>query len=398
MFWFWLFVLVVFVGIPLAISIHDNAEANKARERANAARKIYENRLLEFEQDCNAMSHELGNLGKVREEKVFRRIIQENTTPIKHVWSNIPSLPDITTMLERASQEVKRADKEREELKEREAKEATWRQLRYEFEKLKTTRQFKQWVREQWECQLGQCAWCEKPIMMWPNRGVVVDHVKPLSYRAEEQGDNSYDNLVLSCYECNDRKGDEEGYCIPSWIVSSTNKFSPAGKKELRRIAKQEKAEREATLHILSKYCSQSTKQSIAKRYNTSNTSKAIEKELASVPNNPDIRIDVTERSKGEIAVHEHGGEIFTRNTSERAFTETFFPDYEEVRRSSGETPGARGLGTHTVYDRIFLRSRDSPHQSVQLLFQTGVVTDCGEIDYDLLETIWALGDGSHKQ
>ena len=392
MLWFWLFVFVVFVGIPLVIGVRNDAEAKKARERVDAARKVYENRLLKFEQSCNAAGEELNSIGKTREERAFRRIIQEATVPIEQVTFHAPSLPDIATALEQASQEVERIDREQIEAREREAKEAAWKQLRYEFEKLKTTRKFKQWVREQWECQHGQCAWCEKPVMMWPNRGVVVDHVKPLSYRADEQGDNSYDNLVLSCYKCNDEKGDEEGYYTPSWIT--LNKFSPAGEKELREIAAQEKAEREATIRILSKYCSQSTKRLIAKRHNTSSISKAIEKELVNMPNNPAMRIEVMEIGNGEIVVNDYGEETSAQNTSEQAFTETFFPDYEEVSRSSNEILGTAGLGCNTLYDKISLRRQDGTRQTVQLLFRTGIALCCGEPDYDLLDKL-LLGDES---
>lgn len=386
---FWLmvlgFALVFITGYARQI-----AEEKRIDEKTDTNRGVYKEKLFEFEQDCSAMSEELSSLGKVREEEVFRRIIHEEVVPVERVWAQeIPPLPDISEVLERAVQEVERTSRERaEELlatRDREVKEATWKQLRYEFEKLKTTRKFKQWVREQWECQRGQCAWCEKPIMMWPNRDVVVDHVKPLSYRAEEQGDNSYDNLVLSCYKCNDRKGDEEGYYAPGWIM--LNKFSPAGEKEFREIAEQEKAAREATIRVLSEYCSRSTKQLIAKRHNVSSISKAIEKELASISDDFDVHIEVTERRKGEIDVHGYGGGFYFQSASEQAFTDTFFPDYEEVRRSSGETPGARGLGTHAVYDRVFLRGRDSPRRSVQLLFRTGVETHCGGIE-DIDDTL----------
>lgn len=61
----------------------------------------------------------------------------------------------------------------------------------------------------------------------------VVDHIRPLSYRAQVQGDNNFSNLVLSCEKCNNIKGDKGGYTKPTWIRVNpvnpiSNKFSPS--------------------------------------------------------------------------------------------------------------------------------------------------------------------------
>lgn len=83
-----------------------------------------------------------------------------------------------------------------------------WQQRRKEFELLKETPEFKQWKGEQFYCQDGKCAWCQKPIDIH-KPDTHVDHIRPLF----SFGSNYPQNLVLSCAECNMKKGsDTRGY------------------------------------------------------------------------------------------------------------------------------------------------------------------------------------------
>lgn len=78
-----------------------------------------------------------------------------------------------------------------------------WKRKRAEFEEQKKTVFFKDWKREQYYCQNKQCAWCRKNIELH-SPDTHVDHIKPLMW----WGTNEYTNLVLSCKECNEEKGD----------------------------------------------------------------------------------------------------------------------------------------------------------------------------------------------
>ena len=68
------------------------------------------------------------------------------------------------------------------------------------FERKKKTAAFKRWRVYQYKTkQKGLCYYCRRPI-----RGVwVTDHVIPL-FRG---GTSAYKNLVVCCWQCNDRKG-----------------------------------------------------------------------------------------------------------------------------------------------------------------------------------------------
>ena len=90
---------------------------------------------------------------------------------------------------------------------------------RDEFNAMRRTKEFKEWWVEQGRCQGWLCAWCRKDIRGRDNRKE-VDHVKPLLH----YGANDYDNLVLSCPECNKIAGAAPDRVKPGWIKS--NRFA----------------------------------------------------------------------------------------------------------------------------------------------------------------------------
>ena len=81
------------------------------------------------------------------------------------------------------------------------------------FEASKQTPTYKKWRAEQWKCQNGRCAWCYDKIELYSDK-TVADHINPLY----NTGDNDFNNLVLSCWECNKKKGKETGWEKPDWI------------------------------------------------------------------------------------------------------------------------------------------------------------------------------------
>lgn len=225
------FLLLLLLGVVLWFIIgytRGVGQDKKYDEMVTDAKKAYENHLAEFHKSCEVIRNDLEKNGQEQELKLFLQTVEDTRIPMSPIDPIVPLMPKAQKILQEVRNIVREQGKKQESLKRLAAKEARWKQLRYEFEKLKMTRRFKQWVREQWECQHGGCAWCQKPIMMWGSRGTVVDHIKPLSYRIEEQGDNSYDNLILSCYRCNESKGDDESWVKPDWIVP--NKFTPGFK------------------------------------------------------------------------------------------------------------------------------------------------------------------------
>ena len=86
-----------------------------------------------------------------------------------------------------------------------------WENERYIFEKLKQTQIFKYWKKTQFDCQVGKCAWCEKPMQY---RYAETDHVKPLYYGGKSEASN----LVLCHHNCNKNKSTASGYKRPEWI------------------------------------------------------------------------------------------------------------------------------------------------------------------------------------
>ena len=77
---------------------------------------------------------------------------------------------------------------------------STLKKKRDAFERKKKTVAFKRWRRYQYTVtQNGLCYYCQRPIVgVW-----VTDHVIPL-FRG---GTSAYENLVVSCWRCNERKG-----------------------------------------------------------------------------------------------------------------------------------------------------------------------------------------------
>jgi 5-methylcytosine-specific restriction endonuclease McrA len=71
----------------------------------------------------------------------------------------------------------------------------TWR----EYQELRQTKEFKQWWWEQHDKQYGLCYYC---LINLDFVQINVEHMKPMS----KGGTNNYNNLVLSCQECNKEK------------------------------------------------------------------------------------------------------------------------------------------------------------------------------------------------
>ena len=88
----------------------------------------------------------------------------------------------------------------------------SWEEKRVKFELQKEKPFFKEWFNEQLRCQHGLCAWCQRRLSL---EDCEVDHIVPLF----RNGTNSYDNLLISCHICNEKKGDTSGYKKPSWII-----------------------------------------------------------------------------------------------------------------------------------------------------------------------------------
>lgn len=86
------------------------------------------------------------------------------------------------------------------------------------FSNMRNTEEFRNWWAEQGRCQDWCCAWCKKDIK-GKNHKKQVDHIKPLL----RGGSNDFNNLVLSCPECNRKAGTAPYRVKPSWI--KPNKF-----------------------------------------------------------------------------------------------------------------------------------------------------------------------------
>ena len=83
-----------------------------------------------------------------------------------------------------------------------------WYEKRLFFARLKKTPAFKKWKVAQFEAQSGRCAWCRKPIDLYDIK-THVDHILPLLW----WGTNDFNNLVLSCADCNmEKSASTSGY------------------------------------------------------------------------------------------------------------------------------------------------------------------------------------------
>ncbi|MBR0431896.1 HNH endonuclease [Candidatus Saccharibacteria bacterium] len=94
-------------------------------------------------------------------------------------------------------------------------KSENWENERYIFEKLKQTKIFKYWKKTQFDCQVGRCAWCGKPMQY---RYTETDHVTPLYYG----GKSDASNLVLCHHNCNKNKSTASGFKRPEWIKKNS--------------------------------------------------------------------------------------------------------------------------------------------------------------------------------
>ena len=92
-----------------------------------------------------------------------------------------------------------------------------WGLISFAYGKIKQTNIFKLWRKEQFDCQFGKCAICNKPMEL---RFAQVDHIKP----RYKKGTNYSSNLALVHKKCNELKGAKSGYERPDWIKS--NKYS----------------------------------------------------------------------------------------------------------------------------------------------------------------------------
>lgn len=92
-----------------------------------------------------------------------------------------------------------------------------WGLISFAYGKIKQTNIFKLWRREQFDCQFGKCAICNKPMEL---KFAQVDHIKP----RYKKGTNYSNNLALVHKKCNELKGAKSGYERPSWIKN--NKYS----------------------------------------------------------------------------------------------------------------------------------------------------------------------------
>lgn len=119
---------------------------------------------------------------------------------------------------------------------------------RVEFNKLKKTSEFKQWKHKQFHKQFGRCAYCEIRLR---KQGVIVhiDHIQPLYFG----GDNNYENLVLTCKECNVKKWINDRYVRPAWlkeaekqslIIDGLHKVRAKQRKQMKNIVSKELDER----------------------------------------------------------------------------------------------------------------------------------------------------------
>lgn len=57
----------------------------------------------------------------------------------------------------------------------------------------------------------SRCAYCGNPLT-YDNRGVVVEHYRPVS----KGGESTYENLVISCRQCNQSKSNKDA---DKWLV-----------------------------------------------------------------------------------------------------------------------------------------------------------------------------------
>jgi len=102
------------------------------------------------------------------------------------------SAPELIKSVDRKVSKLKKKDKTRGRIDSTK----TWN----EYQELRKTKEFKMWWWEQRERQTGLCYYCLTDL----GEAVInVEHIRPMS----AGGTNDYNNMVLSCRECNKNKG-----------------------------------------------------------------------------------------------------------------------------------------------------------------------------------------------
>ena len=109
-----------------------------------------------------------------------------------------------------------------------------WGLISFAYGKIKQTNIFKLWRKEQFDCQFGKCAICNKPMEL---RFAQVDHIKP----RYKKGTNYSNNLALVHKKCNELKGAKSGYERPDWIKS--NKYSEKLDEKVYEITEEIRAD-----------------------------------------------------------------------------------------------------------------------------------------------------------
>ena len=109
-----------------------------------------------------------------------------------------------------------------------------WGLISFAYGKIKQTTIFKLWRKEQFDCQFGKCAICNKPMEL---RFAQVDHIKP----RYKKGTNYSNNLALVHKKCNELKGAKSGYERPDWIKS--NKYSEGLDEKVYEITEEIRAD-----------------------------------------------------------------------------------------------------------------------------------------------------------
>lgn len=109
-----------------------------------------------------------------------------------------------------------------------------WGLISFAYSKIKQTNIFKLWRREQFDCQFGKCAICNKPMEF---KFTQVDHIKP----RYKKGNNYSANLALVHKKCNENKGADTGYTRPDWIKS--NKYSDKLDEKVYEITEEIRAD-----------------------------------------------------------------------------------------------------------------------------------------------------------
>ena len=75
----------------------------------------------------------------------------------------------------------------------------------------------------------GRCAWCGEALLHQP---LEIDHIMPLS----RGGDNTAENLAVTCPDCNRRKADRHPAYFAQHCVLTLDTRTPAGSADAGRL------------------------------------------------------------------------------------------------------------------------------------------------------------------